>query len=404
MNVSKPVFMAVAVAATLSLVAIEVWAQGPRRQGRGPMFRGGRLDAQFRADHEVFHFLLANHKDVRRTVTERGDGVETLTESDDPQIAAKIQHHVAAMYTRVKERRPIRRRDPLFDELFRHADKIQMQLENTEKGVKVVETSKDPYVVRLIQEHARVVSLFAENGYAEARKNHKLPAATRSTSWNGKIVQHGKLHQVLAEGQHQGRIKLGELIQKPHCHAVGALAGLSGEVTIVDGRIVASRVAETGLPLAPPKPPEQAATMIAAAYVPTWREQKIDRDIAPDEFEQFLRKSAADAGLNPARPFPFTIEGALTALEMHVINGACPIRAKTLGEKLPKSQQPYRGSVKQVKAQLVGFHAEDSVGDLTCHGAAAHTHVVLQTEDGRSYTGHVESVGIKAGSVLRLPK
>lgn len=141
------------------------------------MHRGGRNDARFQVDHDVFHFLLSNHDDIRRAVTNRVDGVETLTESDDPKIVAKIQEHVAAMHTRVEGQRPIRRRDPLFDELFRHTDKIHMTLKNTDKGVKVIETSKDPYVVRLIQEHAKVVSLFVKHGYAEAHKNHAVPAS-----------------------------------------------------------------------------------------------------------------------------------------------------------------------------------------------------------------------------------
>jgi len=64
------------------------------------------------------------------------------------------------MSARVKEQRPIHMRDPLFREVFAHADKIVMRHENTPKGVKVVETSGDPYVAKLIQAHAEVVSLF----------------------------------------------------------------------------------------------------------------------------------------------------------------------------------------------------------------------------------------------------
>ena len=110
-------------------------------------------------------------------MTPRADGVETLTESDKPEIAAKIQEHVAAMYRRVEEGRPIHMRDPLFAEVFRHAGQIELKFDKTEKGVKVVETSKDPYVVKLIQAHAEVVNLFVKNGFEEPPKNHAVPAA-----------------------------------------------------------------------------------------------------------------------------------------------------------------------------------------------------------------------------------
>ena len=153
--------------------------EGPGRgQGRGkggPGFRGGRQDKTFDADHEILHFLLDNGHKIRRRVKNLKDGIETLTESDDPEVTAKIQEHVAAMYDRLAENRPIHMRDPLFRELFQHADKIEMKSEETQKGIRVLETSKDPHAAKLLQEHAKVVSLFIKNGRAEAHKNHAVP-------------------------------------------------------------------------------------------------------------------------------------------------------------------------------------------------------------------------------------
>jgi hypothetical protein len=139
--------------------------------GRGPGWgrQGGGPDAQFAADRDVFHALLQSHDQIRRKVKNTKQGVETVTESDNPEIAAKIQEHVAAMAKRVEEKRPIHMRDPLFAELFQHADKIHLKYDQTSKGVRVVETSDDPYVVKLIQAHGGVVSLFVQNGFEEAR-------------------------------------------------------------------------------------------------------------------------------------------------------------------------------------------------------------------------------------------
>jgi hypothetical protein len=129
----------------------------------------------FIEDRDVFHFLLANKDKIKRTVKELDNGVETLTESTDPEIVSKLQEHVASMYRRVHDVRPIRMRDPLFREVFQHADQIKMQVENTEQGIKATETSTDEYVVKLIQAHARVVTGFVEKGFEEARKNHQPP-------------------------------------------------------------------------------------------------------------------------------------------------------------------------------------------------------------------------------------
>jgi hypothetical protein len=126
--------------------------------------------------------LLDARDRIRRTVRNLPDGVETLTESDDPEIQSLLRKHVAAMHDRLLENRPIHRRDPLFAAIFDHTDQIDWKSESTEKGMRVRETSKDPYVVKLIQAHASVVSSFLEHGHAEVMKNHELPAREPSTA------------------------------------------------------------------------------------------------------------------------------------------------------------------------------------------------------------------------------
>jgi hypothetical protein len=145
----------------------------PPFQGKGKG-KGG-MDASHKADMELFHYLLDHRKDIVRTITKRDDGVESVTESNDPMVAEKFQAHVISMKKRVEEKRPIHLRDPLFAAIFQNADKISFQWERTPKGAKVVETSKDPSVARLLQAHAEVVSLFLKNGHAEVMKNHDLP-------------------------------------------------------------------------------------------------------------------------------------------------------------------------------------------------------------------------------------
>lgn len=149
---------------------------GPSSKGP-PAGKGWRFgkDASHRADMELFHFLLDHRQEIRRKVINLPNGVETLTESDNPRIVPKLQAHVESMYKRVEEIRPIHARDPLFAEIFRNADKIKMKLEKTAKGVKVVETSDDAYVAKLIQAHAEVVNRFIKNGRIEMRNNHPLP-------------------------------------------------------------------------------------------------------------------------------------------------------------------------------------------------------------------------------------
>lgn len=165
---------ALRLASIVPLAAGVVWVVGlasAQPPGKGP----ARKDAAFAADRDTFHYLLEHHKEIRRTVKVRKDGVESLTESDTPAVAKKIQEHVPAMYERLKSGNGVRYWDPLFAEAFKHGKKMTLVIEKTEKGVKVVETADDAEVVKVIQAHAEVVSKFVEKGFDEAHKEHPRP-------------------------------------------------------------------------------------------------------------------------------------------------------------------------------------------------------------------------------------
>ncbi len=199
-------FLAALVAAVLVSAMVDAQpgprrGQGPgfgQRRGQGPGRGFGRRgqDERHDADHADFQYLLKNHEKISRDVKELPNGVETLTESDDPDVAAKIKEHVQWMQHRIDETKPIRMRDPLFAELFRHTEKIRMERIETDNGVRVTETSDDPYVAKLIQAHAKAVSGFVERGFDAAMKNHAVPGreeAADATFTNPAIERYGKV-------------------------------------------------------------------------------------------------------------------------------------------------------------------------------------------------------------------
>jgi len=150
-----------------------------QQPGRGQGMMGGRGmmgDAGHRADMQVLQALFEHRAEITRKVTLRPDGIESVTESANPEVTKLLQTHVGSMLARVREARPIHQRDPLFAEIFRYADRIEARYDLTATGVHVTETSRDPYVVKLLQAHAAVVDAFIANGHAEMMRNHPLPA------------------------------------------------------------------------------------------------------------------------------------------------------------------------------------------------------------------------------------
>lgn len=146
--------------------------QGKGRMGGGMGMGQGAGNME---DMKTIHALFDEHEKIVRTVKKIENGVETTTESEDPKVRAMLVEHAWAMQQRLEKKQPIRVWDPLFEELFKNAEKIRMEVAKTEKGVRIVETSTDPYVVKLIQAHAEGVSEFVKVGRPSMHKPHPLP-------------------------------------------------------------------------------------------------------------------------------------------------------------------------------------------------------------------------------------
>jgi len=114
-----------------------------------------RQDAGSSADMGLVHDLVMNHTKIKRTVTNLPNGIRTVTESDDPEVAQTIKAHVASMSERLKDGREFNIFSTTLPVLFENRDKIKSEVTVTEKGSVVTRTSTDAKVVAALQGHAR---------------------------------------------------------------------------------------------------------------------------------------------------------------------------------------------------------------------------------------------------------
>lgn len=131
----------------------------------GPM--AGRMqhdDASFGTDMQLVHRMIDSHDRITRAVTNLPNGIRTVTESDDPQVAQTIKTHVASMVQRLDEGRVFNLFSPTLPVLFENKDKIKTKVETTDKGSIVTQTSSDAAVVAALQAHAVEVSDLAREG------------------------------------------------------------------------------------------------------------------------------------------------------------------------------------------------------------------------------------------------
>src|SRR5690349_7786096 len=75
-------------------------------------------------DQHVFTTMLEEHGKITRRVRNIEGGIESVTESDDPRMAAMIYDHAQAMKRRLQDGSRIRQVDPLFVAIFDHHDQI----------------------------------------------------------------------------------------------------------------------------------------------------------------------------------------------------------------------------------------------------------------------------------------
>ncbi len=181
----------------LSLGILSACAQSPARPAEGPQLPSSAPSVAAVAsnddpypgvntvarDRDVWIELMHANTSIRRTVRHTEQGVEALTESDDPAVAAKIIDHARAMQARMKVGAQVRVWDPVFTELFRKHGEVTIEVTPTEKGVRIAEASADPQARALLRAHAMGVSEFVREGIksmpretARFRPDSPLPA------------------------------------------------------------------------------------------------------------------------------------------------------------------------------------------------------------------------------------
>ena len=110
--------------------------------------------------------IFRSHKGISRVVSNITDGIVTTTEAEDETLRDAIISHVSMMVTRLEEGKnpEVIIQSPTLDALFAVHNEIDTEIELTDTGVRVIQTSSNPRVVALLQAHAAEVSDMSERG------------------------------------------------------------------------------------------------------------------------------------------------------------------------------------------------------------------------------------------------
>ena len=115
-------------------------------------------------DMRTYMEMFSRHSELNRIVEEIPGGVRTTTQSNSPDLAAKLQAHVSSMYSHVQQGAEVMCMSGSLPTLFRNASGYRRQLTVTPTGLIAEETSDDPILTQAIRAHAREVTGFVVDG------------------------------------------------------------------------------------------------------------------------------------------------------------------------------------------------------------------------------------------------
>lgn len=128
-----------------------------------PGLRGLNATPQESAELAV---MFRNFQTLSREVENLPDGIRTVTRSSDPVVMEALVSHVVGMIARVEagDDPQIMIQSPTLDIFFLRGDRIETEVEVTDAGIVVIQTSDDPELVTALQVHAGEVSAMADRG------------------------------------------------------------------------------------------------------------------------------------------------------------------------------------------------------------------------------------------------
>lgn len=189
-------------------------------------------------------------------------------------------------------------------------------------------------------------------------------------------------------------VDLAKMKPTSHLYALGPLAGLKGEITVLDGQVLVSKA--HGKDAFVSVDPNAKAVFLVYSSVRAWREITIPTNVVTHEdLASFLQSKLAAQSRSA-----FRVRGIATSAQYHIQNYQGKAEDLT-HEAHDKSKVFYQLS--QTPVELVGFftNREEDAGSFVHQGQTIHIHLI---SDDRKSMGHLESISLAPGATLLLPQ
>jgi acetolactate decarboxylase len=211
-----------------------------------------------------------------------------------------------------------------------------------------------------------------------------------------KVEYHGALKNMMHQGDLSAQANLKDFENLKHFYALGAVAGLKGEILILDGQAYISSANGTTLRIS--NSFNHEAALLVHATVARWTSFEVPDSIRSyKDLEKHMERAAKDFGIDTDQPFPFLVKGILKSFNWHVINWKDGDKDHS-HEKHIKSGP--NGKVAEEDVEILGFYSNSHHGIFTHHSTNMHLH--LKTVDNK-ISAHLDDLTLGEKMTLWLP-
>jgi alpha-acetolactate decarboxylase len=238
-----------------------------------------------------------------------------------------------------------------------------------------------------------LVALALSSALAETLAGEAI--ASRSTEHESNSAVHliGEMRRMFTEHDIRPNVDLAKLTTNAHLYALGPLAGLKGEVTVMDGQVFVSKAVDTRPTVV--LQPKVKTVFLVYASVPAWRSIPLPSNVVTElDLATFLQ-SQLPANSRSA----FQVHGTAVRARYHIQNYHG--KAKDLTHEAHDKAKVFF-DLTNTPAELLGFFTNFEVDGGTFVHRGQTTHVHLISAD-RKHMGHLESIQLAPGATLLLP-
>jgi acetolactate decarboxylase len=193
----------------------------------------------------------------------------------------------------------------------------------------------------------------------------------------------GTMRGIMQQADLSAKINL-DTLQKGNLYALGPVAGLKGELLVLDGEVYSSSMSDGNISDQQNK--VSLAAMLVYSYVKKWKVVKTQAQVNDyEQLEELVSNIAKGQGYDLNTPFVFRIEVKPAKANYHIIDWRDGVQHTFDNHK----QFAYSSQSSAQDLILLGFYSTKHQGIFTHHTSNMHIHV-LGTDT--KTVGHLDGI------------